>query len=278
LPAFGWLRSYYSLKPICSRHPVRILLAKTKIILKPSSFLKVGAASLLLTLLLPSSAAYAADSSSETSVESIASVSEKQISTANSATPKFSTGDLLSVVKDRIDADREARDKRLAEEAAARAAAEESARVAAEEAARVEAERVAAEAKAAAEKAAAEKAAAESSRRGSSAPSSRSTSSGSSSPLYTGGGSKDEWLRASGIPESDWGYVDYIVTKESGWNPNATNASSGASGLVQALPCGKVPGSCFNPVDNLKWANGYAVGRYGSWAQAYGFWSSNHWW
>lgn len=97
-------------------------------------------------------------------------------------------------------------------------------------------------------------------------------------PTYSGGGSPAEWMAAAGIAESDWGYVDYIVSKESGWNPNAVNSSSGASGLVQALPCGKVPGSCFNPVDNLKWADGYAKGRYGSWAGAYNFWTSNHWW
>lgn len=95
---------------------------------------------------------------------------------------------------------------------------------------------------------------------------------------YTGGGSSAEWLLAAGIAESDWGYVDYIVSRESGWNPNATNSSSGACGLVQAYPCSKVPGSGYNPVDNLSWANGYAVGRYGSWAGAYSFWTSNHWW
>ena len=100
----------------------------------------------------------------------------------------------------------------------------------------------------------------------------------SATPKYSGGGSKDDWLRASGIAESEWGYVDYIVQKESSWNPNAVNKSSGASGLVQALPCGKVPGNCFNPVDNLRWANGYAKGRYGSWEQAYSFWTKNHWW
>lgn len=95
---------------------------------------------------------------------------------------------------------------------------------------------------------------------------------------YTGGGSKTEWLIAAGIAESDWGYVDYIVNRESGWNPNATNRSSGACGLVQALPCSKVPGNGYNPVDNLRWANGYATGRYGSWAGAYAFWVNNHWW
>ncbi len=104
-------------------------------------------------------------------------------------------------------------------------------------------------------------------------------SSGGGGPLfYTGGGAPAEWMAAAGIPEGDRGYVDYIVSKESGWNPNAVNTSSGASGLVQALPCSKVPGNCFDPVDNLRWANGYATGRYGSWAGAYDFWTRNHWW
>ncbi|MFT4220037.1 MAG: transglycosylase SLT domain-containing protein [Microbacterium sp.] len=109
-------------------------------------------------------------------------------------------------------------------------------------------------------------------------PTPTATESGGTTALYTGGGSKTEWLRAAGIAESDWGYVDYIVKHESGWNPNATNASSGACGLVQALPCSKVPGNGYDPVDNLKWADGYAKGRYGSWGAAYAFWTSNHWW
>ncbi|QIM18657.1 transglycosylase SLT domain-containing protein [Leucobacter coleopterorum] len=103
-------------------------------------------------------------------------------------------------------------------------------------------------------------------------------SSSSAPPKYSGGGSPAEWMAAAGIAESDWGYVDYIASRESGWNPNATNASSGACGLIQALPCSKVPGSGYDPVDNLRWATGYAVDRYGSWAAAYDFWISNHWW
>lgn len=97
-------------------------------------------------------------------------------------------------------------------------------------------------------------------------------------PYYTGGGAPAEWMAAAGIASSDWGYVDYVVSKESGWNPNATNSSSGACGLVQALPCSKVPGNGYDPVDNLRWANGYATGRYGSWAGAYEFWINNNWW
>ena len=85
-------------------------------------------------------------------------------------------------------------------------------------------------------------------------------------------------MAAAGIAPSDYPYVDYIVSRESGWNPNATNKSSGACGLVQALPCSKVPGNGYNPVDNLRWGTGYATGRYGSWAGAYAFWTRNHWW
>lgn len=109
--------------------------------------------------------------------------------------------------------------------------------------------------------------------------SSSSGSGGSSAPLYySGGGAPAEWMAAAGIASSDWGYVDYIVSRESGWNPNATNSGSGACGLVQALPCSKVPGNGYDPVDNLRWGNGYAVGRYGSWAAAQAFWSANNWW
>ena len=111
---------------------------------------------------------------------------------------------------------------------------------------------------------------------------SSSGSSGSSgrAPLapYTGGGAPAEWMAAAGIAESDWQFVNYIVSRESGWNPNATNKSSGACGLVQALPCSKVPGNGYNPVDNLRWGTGYATGRYGSWEGAYNFWVKNHWW
>ncbi len=94
---------------------------------------------------------------------------------------------------------------------------------------------------------------------------------------YIGGGNKDEWLSAAGIPREAWGYADSIVQKESGWNPNALNASSGACGLAQALPCSKVPGNPFDPVDSLRWMNGYVQGRYGGWEGAYNFWQANRW-
>ena len=93
---------------------------------------------------------------------------------------------------------------------------------------------------------------------------------------YTGGGSETDWLAASNISQGDWGYADYIVGRESGWNPNSVNKSSGACGLAQALPCSKVPGNPYNPVDSLNWMNSY-VAKYGGWEGAYNFWKTHNW-
>lgn len=94
---------------------------------------------------------------------------------------------------------------------------------------------------------------------------------------YSGGGSKSEWMAAAGIPEDQWGAVDALISRESGWDPNAMNASTGACGLVQALPCDKIPGQWNNPVDALRWGNGYVNGRYGSWNAALAHSDANGW-
>lgn len=96
-------------------------------------------------------------------------------------------------------------------------------------------------------------------------------------------GSHTDWMRAAGIAESDFGYVDYIIGRESGWGVTKSNYSgSGAYGLGQALPASKMApfGADYltNPVTQLRWANSYAVGRYGSWAGAYAFWTARHYW
>lgn len=88
---------------------------------------------------------------------------------------------------------------------------------------------------------------------------------------------KVQWMTAAGIPEADWDYVDFIVFKESSWNPNAVNRSSGACGLAQALPCSKVPGNPFDPVVSLTWQKNYVTGRYGGYKQAYEFWRKRGW-
>lgn len=90
-------------------------------------------------------------------------------------------------------------------------------------------------------------------------------------------GDKYDWLRASGIPDSEWWAVDSIVSRESSWNPNAVNKSSGACGLGQQLPCGKWAGAWNDPVAALKAQYGYVVARYGGYPQAVAFWNANHW-
>ena len=101
-------------------------------------------------------------------------------------------------------------------------------------------------------------------------------------PAFNPSGSKSDWMRAAGIADSDFGYVDYIISHESGWDYHAVNRSSGAYGLPQSLPAGKLASAGAdwrdNPVTQLRWANNYAVGRYGSWGGAYRFWTVNHWW
>jgi hypothetical protein len=96
-------------------------------------------------------------------------------------------------------------------------------------------------------------------------------------------GSHADWMRAAGIAESDFGYVDYIIGRESGWVATKYNyRGSGAYGLGQALPASKMAafGADYmtNPITQLKWANAYALGRYGSWAAAYNFWTARHYW
>ncbi|MDG9721117.1 transglycosylase SLT domain-containing protein [Streptomyces sp. DH24] len=72
-----------------------------------------------------------------------------------------------------------------------------------------------------------------------------------------------------------------IVEHESGWDVNATNASSGAYGLVQALPGSKMAsaGSDWktNPATQIEWGLDYMKDRYGSACGAWDFWQSNGW-
>lgn len=67
-----------------------------------------------------------------------------------------------------------------------------------------------------------------------------------------------------------------IVEHESGWNVTATNSSSGAYGLVQALPGSKMSsaGSDWktNAATQIKWGLDYMNSRYGSPTAAWSFW------
>jgi hypothetical protein len=67
--------------------------------------------------------------------------------------------------------------------------------------------------------------------------------------------------------------LDGIIMVESHWHVWATNPSSGACGIAQALPCSKMAsmGADYrtSPLTELRWLIHYAVGRYGSICAAY---------
>ena len=93
---------------------------------------------------------------------------------------------------------------------------------------------------------------------------------------------KESLMQQAGIPQSDWAATDYIVSHESSWNSAATNPSSGAYGLCQALPASKMASAGddykSNPVTQLKWCHDYANSRYGGWWKSFAYWQANRWW
>lgn len=107
---------------------------------------------------------------------------------------------------------------------------------------------------------------------------------------------KQAVMAQAGISSGDYPYVDYIVSHESGWCPTKLQGQYGycpgyappsfppylGYGLVQATPGTKMASAgsdwSTNPVTQLRWATGYAVGRYGSWGGAYDHWQRYHNW
>jgi hypothetical protein len=97
-----------------------------------------------------------------------------------------------------------------------------------------------------------------------------------SQPIYTG--SHEDMMAAAGISPGDYLAVDYIISHESSWNPDATEPTSGAHGLPQALPYSKTGCGWSDGICQLQWATSYATSRYGGWQGAYSFWVVNHYW
>ncbi|MDO9398085.1 MAG: lytic transglycosylase domain-containing protein [Herbiconiux sp.] len=77
-------------------------------------------------------------------------------------------------------------------------------------------------------------------------------------------------LPSYGWDEKQYYYLLALWKKESGWNPAAHNASSGAHGIPQALPGDKMgPGWESDPHVQIGWGLGYIAGRYGSPCEAW---------
>jgi resuscitation-promoting factor RpfB len=104
---------------------------------------------------------------------------------------------------------------------------------------------------------------------------------GTKPPTIIVSGDHAALMLQAGIPESQHGSAEYIISRESGWRLDARN-SGGCLGLGQACPGSKLVNACpeyaNDAICQLRFFNGYAVGRYGSWNAAYNFWQVNHWW
>jgi hypothetical protein len=81
------------------------------------------------------------------------------------------------------------------------------------------------------------------------------------------------------VPSGQFQCFSNIVNHESTWNYQATNPSSGAYGLVQALPAGKMASAGAdwrtNPATQIKWGLNYMNQRYGSPCDAWSYWQAN---
>lgn len=159
-------------------------------------------------------------------------------------------------------------------------AADAAAKKSAEEAARTQAARDAKAKKAAADDAVdrARKAAEERASRDAV----RSTSASSSFPAqasYTVAEVKA--IARQMVPADQFQCFSNIVNHESTWNYQAQNGSSGAYGLVQALPGSKMASAGAdwqtNPATQIKWGLNYMDSRYDSPCGAWSFWQANNW-
>lgn len=76
---------------------------------------------------------------------------------------------------------------------------------------------------------------------------------------------------------SQWEPFDYIIGRESGWNWQARNKSTGAYGLGQAYPASKMGDLGSTPEGQVQWVVAYIANRYGSPSSAHQFWVTHGW-
>ncbi len=84
-----------------------------------------------------------------------------------------------------------------------------------------------------------------------------------------------------GFSAEQFGCLDALWVKESGWNHRATNPSSGAYGIPQSLPATKMAsaGSDWrtNPTTQIRWGLNYIKERYGSPCSAWAHSQRTNW-
>ena len=86
---------------------------------------------------------------------------------------------------------------------------------------------------------------------------------------------------ARGWTGEEWTCLELLWERESGWNHQAANPSSGAYGVPQALPGSKMASAgsdwATNPATQIEWGLGYIADRYGTPCGAWGHSESVGW-
>ena len=94
-------------------------------------------------------------------------------------------------------------------------------------------------------------------------------------------GAARDMLGEFGWNSGQFACLDQLWSGESGWNLKATNPSSGAYGIPQALPGGKMASAGedwrTNPLTQIRWGLGYIRDVYGSPCGATSFKSGHGW-
>ena len=90
-----------------------------------------------------------------------------------------------------------------------------------------------------------------------------------------------ELVRARGWGQDQYNCLVALWNRESRWRTNASNPSSGAYGIPQALPGSKMASAGAdwesNPATQITWGLGYIAGRYGSPCGAWAHSEAVHW-
>ncbi len=98
--------------------------------------------------------------------------------------------------------------------------------------------------------------------------------------------SNSQAYAATAVRARGWGKADYqclvkLWTKESRWNHKAMNRSSGAYGIPQSLPGGKMASAGKNwrtdPGTQIRWGLGYIKSRYGTPCAAWRHSQASNW-
>jgi hypothetical protein len=88
-------------------------------------------------------------------------------------------------------------------------------------------------------------------------------------------------LSEFGFGVDQFGCLDSLWSRESGWRVNADNPSSSAYGIPQALPGSKMSSAgadwAYNPETQIRWGLGYIAGRYGTPCSAWSHSQSHGW-